>query len=164
MSIVCSICMTDIQNQASTTLHCHHQYHSHCYTTYLAHNLLNKKENISCPMCRNPIIKVTIHSSSSVDILTYTDDTNDTNDTDDNENSIEDNDENTERHTFSLMHNEHNSTTLYYDGLDVHDMSDQNCTYAIVIMCKVGIIMCIMYLSFLMIQCGVGKNNVLCVS
>ncbi len=157
MSRICSICMTDIQNQASTTLHCDHQYHTHCYTTYLAHNLLNKKENISCPMCRNPIIKVTIHNSSSVDILTYTNDRDDG----DDEDNIGDNEDNTERHTFSLMHNEHSNTTLYYDNLD--DITyNQNSTYAIVIMCKVGIIICMLYVSFLMIQCGVGTNNILC--
>jgi hypothetical protein len=151
MSSICSICMTDIQDQASTTLHCGHQYHTHCYSTYLAHNLLNKKENISCPMCRNPIIKVTIHSSSSVDILTYTNDVDD-------EDDIGQNEDNTERHTFSLMHNEHNSTTLYYE--DLEQMSNHN--YIYIVLCKVVLIICMLYMSFLMIQCGVGKNNILC--
>lgn len=66
----CSICLSDIECNASTTLNCHHCYHTECYTSYIAYNIVHKKEKILCPVCRDDIIQVIIHDTQTIEVMT----------------------------------------------------------------------------------------------
>lgn len=71
----CTICMSDIRCDHKTTLKCNHSYHSTCYTSYIAHNVVNKKEYIECPVCRGNILHVVVQTPQVINI-------NDNNDND----------------------------------------------------------------------------------
>lgn len=64
----CSICLSNVCNDVHTRLACKHVYHTKCYTSYIAHNIVNRKEHIECPLCRNLIIQIIIHNSETSQI------------------------------------------------------------------------------------------------
>lgn len=150
ISKYCSICMTDIDNQASTTLHCLHEFHTHCYTTYLAHNLLTKKEEIQCPLCRDIIMQIVVHSPDKIQLV-----------------AINPNSEDVEgegNYPFVVDHSNHtNQSPLVHSNQDDDD-ARHACAMAMTSVIKIGLLSTIMYISFLFIQCGMGTNNMLCTS
>lgn len=66
----CSICLTDITSSDNSTLKCSHKYHTECYTSYIAYNIVHKKENIACPVCRDNILQIVIDKPQTVHIIT----------------------------------------------------------------------------------------------
>lgn len=75
---ICTICYSQIEDDTKTTLKCGHIYHTECYTTYIAFNIVNKKETITCPVCRNNILEIVVNKPDVIHIIT-----------DDGENDIE---------------------------------------------------------------------------
>jgi hypothetical protein len=67
---VCTICYSHIEDDIKTTLKCGHMYHTECYTTYIAYNVVNKKESITCPVCRNDIIEIVVNKPEVIQIIT----------------------------------------------------------------------------------------------
>lgn len=66
----CSICLCKTDCNALTTLKCGHTYHTDCYTSFLAYNIVNNKDNIACPICRDNIIQIVVDKSNTVQITT----------------------------------------------------------------------------------------------
>jgi DNA-directed RNA polymerase subunit RPC12/RpoP len=151
----CSICLTDISNHASTTLQCEHTFHTHCYTTFLAHNIINKKEDIQCPLCRETILQIVVHSPTNIHLITNVHD-------DDNQEEGEDNEGNEGNQVT------HHSHPLLLDNYQQqrHTIDDNDasvaCTMVTVSVLKVLSISFIMYIIFLFVQCGMGNDNMLC--
>lgn len=66
---VCSICCENMVNSFTTTLKCCHTYHTECYTSYIAYNVINKKESINCPLCRDNILEITVTKPDVIHIV-----------------------------------------------------------------------------------------------
>lgn len=141
----CSICLNEVTTQASTTLECNHTFHTHCYTTFLAHNIIHKKEDIQCPLCRESILQIIVQSPTNIHLIT--------NVSGEDSPNRPNSQGNEDTHTL-LMEQAHNSNE--------DNDATQACTMAVVSMVKIGIISLVMYISFLFIQCGMGTNNVMC--
>ncbi len=71
---VCSICYENMEDSFTTTLKCKHTYHTDCYTTYIAYNVINKKETINCPLCRNNVLKIAGNKPEIIHIITENND------------------------------------------------------------------------------------------
>lgn len=66
----CSICLDDMRGKAVATLPCAHHLHRKCLQDFLRHQLV-KSNNVTCPMCRTPILEN--HNGAprlAVDLLT----------------------------------------------------------------------------------------------
>lgn len=162
-SSYCSICMTQISDHACTVLQCQHKFHTHCYTTFLAHNVINKKDDIQCPMCRDTILQIIVHSPTNIHIVTnmYGESNQSNQGNEDNEEDRHGDSQDTHVHTLLL---DNASSSIYNNNnnnIYQHDPS-QACTLAVVSMSKMLIICFIMYICFLFIRCGMGTNNMLC--
>lgn len=66
---ICTICYSQIESNTKTTLKCGHVYHTDCYTTYIAYNIVNKKEIITCPVCRNNILEIVVDKPEVIHII-----------------------------------------------------------------------------------------------
>ena len=66
---VCSVCYENMEDSFTTTLKCNHTYHTDCYTSYIAFNVMNKKETIDCPLCRSNVLKITIDKPDVIHIV-----------------------------------------------------------------------------------------------
>lgn len=66
----CTVCYSNMDDAFNTTLKCGHSYHTDCYTSYIAYNVVNKKESINCPVCRNNILEITVNKPEVVHITT----------------------------------------------------------------------------------------------
>lgn len=165
-SSYCSICMTHISDHASTVLQCQHRFHTHCYTTFLAHNVINKKDDIQCPMCRDTILQIIVHSPTNIHIVTnmYGGSNQNIEDNEDNEdNEVDRHGHNQDTHIHTLLL-DNPSSSIYSNNNNnnfEHNPS-QACTLAVVSLSKMLLICFIMYVSFLFIRCGMGVNNMLC--
>lgn len=71
-STVCTICLADIDNEVCTTLKCFHKFHTKCYTRFLTHNVVHKKQFIHCPVCRDAIIHIETINPTYVQIVENT--------------------------------------------------------------------------------------------
>lgn len=67
---ICTICYSHIDDNTKSTLKCGHIYHTECYTTYIAYNIVNKKETITCPVCRNNILEIVVNKPEVINIIT----------------------------------------------------------------------------------------------
>lgn len=153
--------MTDISNHASTTLQCQHTFHTHCYTTFLAHNIINKKGDIQCPLCRETILQIVVHSPTNIHLITNVHDE----DNDDNE----DNEDTQDTHQSHILHLDNTQQHTVYERYtrdDRHDRHDNDASVACAMVCvsvaKIGLMSLVMYISFLFVQCGMGSSNALC--
>lgn len=86
---ICTICYSHIDNDTKSTLKCGHMYHTECYTTYIAYNVVNKKEIISCPVCRNNILEIVVDKPEVIHIITGDGDNDIESQSVDDDNSIE---------------------------------------------------------------------------
>lgn len=66
---ICTICYSQIEDDTKTTLKCGHTYHTECYTSYIAYNVVNKKESITCPVCRNDILEIVVNKPDVIHII-----------------------------------------------------------------------------------------------
>lgn len=66
---ICTICYSSIEDNTKTTLKCGHMYHTDCYTTYIAYNIINKKETITCPVCRNDILEIVVSKPDVIHVF-----------------------------------------------------------------------------------------------
>jgi Ring finger domain len=67
---ICTICYSQIDDDTKSTLKCGHTYHTDCYTQYIAYNIVNKKETITCPVCRNNIVEIIVNKPEVIHIIT----------------------------------------------------------------------------------------------
>lgn len=67
---ICTICYSHIDDDTKSTLKCGHMYHTECYTSYIAYNIINKKETITCPVCRNGILEIVVNKPEVIHIIT----------------------------------------------------------------------------------------------
>lgn len=80
---ICTICYSSIEDDTKTTLKCGHVYHTECYTTYIAYNVVKKKETITCPVCRNDILEI-VNKPRFIQIITGNNDIESQSEYDDN--------------------------------------------------------------------------------
>lgn len=66
---VCTICYSQILDSSKTILKCKHVYHTECYTTFIAYNVVNKKEIITCPICRSNILEIVENKPEVIHII-----------------------------------------------------------------------------------------------
>ena len=67
---VCTICYSQIVDSTRVTLKCGHMYHSECFTKFIAYNIINKKQTITCPICRTNILEIVTNKSDDIHIVT----------------------------------------------------------------------------------------------
>lgn len=65
----CTVCFSNMDDNITTTLRCGHKYHTDCYTSYIAYNLVHKKETITCPICRGSILEITVNKPEALHIV-----------------------------------------------------------------------------------------------
>jgi hypothetical protein len=134
----CTICMEPIETSVYTKLNCCHDFHTDCYTTYITHKILNNKEYIECPNCRDPILQVIVHNPTTFHIITNG------NDGDGQSDDLED-------HS-----NEWENSTRCCCLPPPHIL--------VFNLLRMGLIGCMLLISILSMHCGMGHQNVLCPS
>lgn len=65
----CTICYSDIDDNSKATLKCGHMYHTGCYTSYIAYNIVHKKQAITCPVCRDDILEIVVNKPEVIHII-----------------------------------------------------------------------------------------------
>lgn len=140
--------MTHISDHACTVLQCQHKFHTHCYTTFLAHNVINKKDDIQCPMCRETILQIIIHSPTNIHLVTNV-----------NEEDIEGNED---THALLMENNQSNIYNNNNSNISFENYPSQACSLVVISMLKMFMISFIIYICFLFIRCGMGADNMLC--
>ena len=146
----CSICMDEITTKTYTRLNCLHTFHTDCYTSFIAHNIVNKKESIKCPMCRDTIIQVIIKHANIIHIIPNSH--NHSRDGDEEDNYDGD-------YGYDIESQIHSSPPV--------EVSGSSCTcpsmrLLIAYMLKLGMIGGMLYIVFMGLQCGSGHVNALC--
>ncbi|KAI9249053.1 hypothetical protein BY458DRAFT_525940 [Sporodiniella umbellata] len=76
MSIICTICISDIRSETSSLLTCGHLFHKHCIMAW-ANADQSLKRKLSCPVCKSRVLRRKIVSPvcflSNNDILKSSD-------------------------------------------------------------------------------------------
>jgi DNA-directed RNA polymerase subunit RPC12/RpoP len=61
----CPICLDYVEESNIVSLPCKHKFHFACYNEYFFKNLLDKKDNMQCPYCKDKIFEVNSGEGSS---------------------------------------------------------------------------------------------------